>query len=307
MATQFNQFDASAIGEIDQSTVHVDGVLYPTIQWVYGNPAHKKMGGMDYQGGFFINEESCPNPNAFLEAGWEAVEWVHQDGSSTQGYWARDLEVSVINYRQRWEVQLDDGKRAAFSWDDYDKATAIGNATGRLHALIIVKGLEGEGQFVLTFRGVGAKAFYARNNIDAVLNQFQRTVIAAANKVSDEQARKNARTTGLRWPYRAFWLPIGPARTDKGEPVFVKAGSTTDAKSVVLPIAVGLPAKPVDVTGEVLGNYYIGNDMLKVVNEYYTQAEAQWSHAWDSLEPGVEPYKAESRLPDAETIAEEGI
>ncbi|MGV1049185.1 MAG: hypothetical protein ACOYD4_11760 [Solirubrobacterales bacterium] len=303
----FNGFDAGAIGEIDQTTVQTDGVLYPAVQWVYGNQALKKVGGMEYQGGFFIAEDAVPSPDAFEAAGWAKTEWTHQNGESTEGYWKRDLEIAVINLRTRWEVQSDDGKRLAFAWTDFDSAADAGRPVGRLHLLCLIKGLEDEGQFVFTFKGIGGMAVHAQRGSDTILSRFSRTILAAANKKSDEAARKNGRTTGKRWPYRAFWLPVGANRTDKGEPVYIKAGTSADAKNVVLPVAVGLPTKQSDVTDETLGKHYIGNDMLKVINGLWDAAEAEWTHAWDNLAPGTEPTKRNGNMPDAETFAEEGI
>ena len=159
--------------------------------------------------------------------------------------------------------------------------------------------------FVLTLKGMGGMSFYTQRG-DSAMGQMARTVLAYANKKSDEAARKNGRTAGLRWAWRAFWLPVGGARTDKGEPVYTKAGSADNAKYVVLPVALGLPVKPADVTDAHLDRYYICNELLSVVNGHYADEEGNWTHAWDNIVPGVQPYRNE-RMPDAETIAEEGI
>ena len=306
-------FDAGAVNDIDQSTVQIDGVLYPTVQWVYANPAMKKAGGMDYLGGFFIAEDAVSNPDAFLAAAWTATEWTHQDGTSTMGFWRRDLRIAVVNYRQRWEVQGEEGGNVAFAWTDFDSAKALAEGlgktpTGRTHALIRIEGMEDEGLFVLTLRGVGARAFAARNNNDAALAVFSRTVLAAANRESDIAARANKRETGKKWPYRAYWLPLGAARTPNGDPVFVKAGNASDAKSVVLPVAMGLPAKMSDIKADDLGKWYVGNDLLAVLRQDWYDAEENWSHAWDNIDPGVSTAPvAKENLPDAQTIAGLGI
>ena len=46
------EFDAGSVDSIDQSTVEENGISFPLLQWVYGNVAAKKHGGMDYQGAF---------------------------------------------------------------------------------------------------------------------------------------------------------------------------------------------------------------------------------------------------------------
>ena len=44
-------------------------------------------------------------------------------------------------------------------------------------------------------------------------------MIAAANAASDAAAKKAGKAAGKRWAYRAFWVPVGADRNDKGEPV----------------------------------------------------------------------------------------
>lgn len=263
-------FNPDAVANIDQDTVENDGPQYPVIQWNYGDLKSKKLGGMAYQGGFFISEEMAPGD--LTEYGWERTGWVHDNGDETEGFYARDLELSVVNSRKRWEVSAGDGRRYNFAWTDYDKAKEQGNPAGRTHFLVIIKGMEALGPFVLTLKGSAGMHFEGTRTVTGALTKFSRTVIAAANKLTKKG----------RWPYRAFWLKVGADRTDDGAPSFTKVGSGDKTSNVVVPIALGLPDKPENVN---LNDLYVGDETLTLVNEVYTD-NAEWAAAWNNIEPG---------------------
>lgn len=269
-------FDPNAVATIDQRSVANTGSLYPTIQWAYGDPKLKKAGGLEYQGGFFVPEEQV---NADAMTDWERTTWVHVGGSEVAGFYRRDLVVSIIAARKRWEVYGDSGIRS-FPWKAYDQAKDAGRPASRLHVLCLVKGLEDFGQFILTFKGSAAMAFEGVRG-DGVLTRFNGTVLRAANMASDAAARKNGQPTGRKWPFRAFWLPVGADRTSDGDPRFTEVGRGRDTSHLVLPVALGLPAKPEQVD---LGKFYVGNDLLAVGNDLWAEAEANWTHAWDTIE-----------------------
>lgn len=278
------EFNPDAVDSIDQSTVEGGGPSYPIIQWVYGDPKAKKFGGADYLGGFAIKAAQL-DADAMLAAGWTKTERTYESGASEEVFWKREAALSIVAERRRWEVTPDDGNRMVFPWDKYDAAKAAANgksAHGRTQYLVLVKGLEAAGPFVFTTKGAASQAFADYRNNAAVLTRFINTVIRAANIASDAAAKKAGKDTGKRWPFRAFWLPMGADRDAKGEPVYTEVGRTAKSK-VVLPIALGLPDKPEGVD---LKRFYVGNTLLTVVNDLH-DAAVEWRTAWDNIKPGA--------------------
>ena len=282
---QEQEFDAGLVDSIDQSSVEGGGPSYPLIQWVYGAITLKKAGGMDYQGGLFVKADKV-DAAAMEAAGWTKTERTFESGASEEGYWKREAAISVIAERRRWEVAADNGPRQVFPWDKYDAAKAAGNgsgAHGRNQYLVLVKGLEDLGPFVLTMKGAASKAFESFRDQNAVLSRFANTVIRAANAASDAAAKKQGKAGGKKWAYRAFWLPVGAARDAKGEPIYTEVGKPPKTSKLVLPVALGLPDKPEQVD---LKRFYVGNDLLTKVNELY-DASADWRGAWENIKPGA--------------------
>ncbi len=279
------EFDAGSVDSIDQSTVEENGISFPLLQWVYGNVAAKKYGGMDYQGGLFVKTDKVGD-DVLTAAGWAKVERTFKSGASEEGYWKREAAISIIAERKRWEITGADGKRQVFPWNKFDaaKAAIAGSAPrGRNQYLVLIKGLEDAGPFVLTLKGSAAMAFESYRDKDAVLSRFANTVIRAANAASDAAAKKAGNAGGKRWPYRAFWLPVGAARDEKGAPIYAEVGKGSNTTNVVLPVALGLPDKAEAVE---LKRFYVGGDLLSRVNELY-DASADWRAAWENIKPGA--------------------
>ena len=294
------QFDAGAVEGIDQSTVEQSGPTYPVIQWHYGDPKAKKAGGMAWQGGWFVKADQVDEAT-MLAAGWTREEWTHDSGASEEGFYRRELICSVVASRKRWEV-AGDGPRQLFPWGQYEAAQKVGRPSGRTHVLVLVKGLEGIGPMVLTLKGSSAMAFEGGRNSSGALPRFGQTVIRAANMASDAAAKKSGKAAGKKWPYRAFWLPVGADRTAAGEPNFVEVGQDKNTKRLVLPVALGLPDKAESVA---LNRFYIGNELLDTVNNLLI-ANAEWVAAWDNITPGATENGATATEANGETVPEVG-
>lgn len=312
MLEQEQQFDAGAVEGIDQSTVEQSGPQYPTIQWHYGDAKAKKAGGMAWQGGWFVKADQVDEAT-MLAAGWAKEEWTHDSGASEEGFYRRELAVSVIATRKRWEV-AGDGPRQLFPWSQYETATKAGRPSGRTHVLVLVKGLESVGPMVLTLKGSAAMGFEGGRNSAGALTKFGQTVIRAANMASDAAAKKAGKAAGKHWPYRAFWLPVGADRTAAGEPNFTEVGKDKNTKRVVLPVALGLPDKAENVA---LNRFYVGAELLDVVNNLLI-ANDEWVKAWENIVPGATENGAttgangddvadEVETPDAKVLAETGL
>jgi hypothetical protein len=289
-----NTFDPSAVEGIDQSMISDAGPIYPIMQWHTGDQKMKKAGGMDYLGGFFIKSDAIDD-ELMTKAGWEKTSWTHADGKEESGWWKRQVAISVISMRKRWEVYPDGGGRPlVFPWKSYDKAKAAGKASGRLQILTLVRGLEDAGAIVLTLRGMSALAFEG-NNRDSLgcLGRFQQTVITAANLTTQASRKK--------WPLFAFWLPVGANRDAKDEPVFDKVGSGNSTRHIITPIPLGLPNKPQEVKN--LGAFYVGNELLEVAKNLFVDASTTWVTAWDNLTPDQESGEAVTEEAAPEVVA----
>lgn len=286
------EFDVNAVETVDQSTVETNEIQFPLLQWHYGDPKARKYGGMDYQGGFFASESYAPD---LTEYGWEKTTWVHANGDETEGYYTRELELAVIRTRERWEVYTGN-TRLNYAWSDFEKAKAEGRPSGRAHHLVVIKGLEELGPFVLTLKGVAGMYFTGTGKVKGALTDFDRTVLRAANDKAKAAGKKGS------FPRRAFWLPVGAQRDGKGQPVFTEFGRGNDSSHLVMPVALGLPEKAEEVD---LNEYYVGSDNLARFSELYTEHE-EWANAWDDIKPGSSDERAEEAAAqtEAETLDE---
>lgn len=256
-------FNANAINTIDQSTVEDEGARYPTITFINGDPKMKKGGGVAYEGGWFIDLDKAPAD--MTEYGWAKDSFMTRSGVEIEGYWARQIEISVINQRRRWMV---DGQ--GFPWNAYEEAKAVGNPRGHQQFLVLVKGAESVGPFAITLKGHAGMSFQGARQYaqTGALSVFSKTVIAAAN----------AKTKPAKWPFRAFWLPVGAQKDAKGNPVFTEVGVAPNNSTVLLPVPIGLPEKATNVD---LNKFYVGDEVLAIVNQLNTES-ADWVAQWES-------------------------
>ena len=282
-----SEFDPNLVQGINQDDVEGGGPTYPTLQWHYGSNSAlaKKAGGMDYQGGFFINADQV-DEETMTGSGWTKVEWQHDNNSITEGWYKREAAIAIIHQRKSWESPQANGQNKRFAWNKFDAAKAAsstGKASGRLHVLCMVKGLESIGPMVLTLKGSASMAFEGKSGKGGVIPTFADIVIRAANNASDAAAKKAGQRAGKRWPYRAFWCPVGADRLANGTPNFVEVGQK-DKKWVALPITLGLPAKADQCDPR---KYFVGAELLAQVNDLF-DANRDWASAWDTLEGKAE-------------------
>ena len=261
-----------AVEDIDQDTVDTQGPEYPYIQWVNGKRELRPAGGIPYTGGWFMPASQV---EAGMLPGWNAGELVHRGGGSTDGFFRRDLTVAIIRNRRCWVINVGDDYQL-FPWQKYDGAKRMGKPTGKLQSLVLVKDLEGLGAVILTMKGSTSRAFAPSRRGDSVMNAFHRCVITEANKLV---IRKNGKVPG-KFPYRAFWLTVGPERNADETPAYTTVGSGTSSSPVTLPTALGLTDR---MDKAALGTLFVGRETLEWVNELYRDAEA-WATAWDTLE-----------------------
>lgn len=287
MSTKFN---AQAVGTIDQDTIESEGSLYPAISYHSGDPAKKKVGGLEYEGGWFISEDGAPTD--MTTYGWQKDSFVNRKGEEIPGYWTPEISVSVIRRRRRWVVS-----GQPFAWNQYEQAKETGSPRGHQQYLVLLKGAEDLGPFVIGLKGHAGMSFEGSRMYSSTgaLACFNRTVIAAANAMTKPQ----------KWPYRAFWLTVGSLK-EKGAPVFKEVGSGSDTSKITLPVPVGLPEKAAEVD---LDQFYVGDDVLTQVNQIFTDVEG-WANAWDSFTGatnGNGKAAAEDEEVSEEDLAEAGL
>jgi hypothetical protein len=258
------KFNASAVKDIDQDLIEQEGSTYPTIFLRNGNVAMKKVGGVAYLGGWFITEESAPTD--MTAHGWVKDSFTSEsNGEEITGYYAPSITVAVLAERKRW---MANGQ--SFTWNQFDQAKEAGSPRGSMQFLVVLKGAESLGLFMIGLKGHAGMAFRGSRNYSATgcLSCFSRTVIAAANAMTKPQ----------KWPYWAFWMTAAAANDGKGAPLFVEVGTTAKSR-IVLPVPVGLPDKAEKVS---LDDFYIGDDLLEQHKALRSEVQP-WVDAWDSF------------------------
>lgn len=266
-------FDINAVNDIDQSTIEQLTVSHPLIQWGSGDAKMKKAGGMAYRGGFFISEDYAPAD--MTEYGWEKETMITRKGDEIEGFWRPELTMSVIVGRKRWVVNQGDTS-INFGERDYNTAKEHGRPTGHHQYVVLLKDAVELGPFCLTLKGNAGKYFdRGDNKYPGVLAELVRTDIALANQLTKKQ--------GLRWPYRAFWLTVGPNADAKGEPVFITVGSGTDTSNIIIPRPVGMPEKP---SMDHLSEVGIERDFLTSTINPIFEDNKEWAAAWNNIKPG---------------------
>ena len=257
-----------AAGDIPQDTIDTEQQGYSYIQWVNGNKALKALGGITYTGGWAL---PCANIDAEQVPDWARGELQHGNGS-TEVWFAREITVSMVRSRKAWMVN-DGQTNQYFAWNQYDAAKAAGKPRGKLQILAYVKGLESHGPFMLTLRGSFARAI-----TEAILPAFTKYVLGPANAVNAKRGVKS------KFPYRAFWLTIGPMHEADGAPHFTEVGQKPNSSLVVLPVPVGLHD---ELTTADLGAMFVGKDLLTVTTLTYQEAEG-WATALEQAAPVTE-------------------
>ena len=261
----------SSVDDVNQDAVEEHGNRYPLIQWVKGDQKAKKAGGFDYHGGWFVAEDRCDLSGV---EGWEKVEWVRNDGSSVEGFYASNLHFSVLNHREWWEVTDDAGSKTRFGWNSYKEAAATGNARGRNQYLVAIKGMEDRGIFLVSLLGKAGEAFGSQRG---ALAKLSKVVVSKANDFL------RSKRDNRKMPFYSFWLNVGYNRDEKGNPVFEIVGKGKNTSTVCLPMAWDFP------TGEEKVDfltYYVGKELNAKFGEFFKESQ-EWAAQTDKIVSGV--------------------
>lgn len=314
------RFDPSLAGDIDQESVETYDDIYPTIQWVNATAKSVAKGekSMEGWGGWFMPERgNTPDEADLLAHGWAKEIFAPESGDvqGIPGYYKRDLTMIVVDFRERWQVTIPgeaqprmfgyNRKNKSAKWDTFEKARAHGAPAGRLQVLVYLKGFETFGPFSLTLGGNVAMAFHSDRGAESLLAHFSRTVLDAAYERSKQDAReRGSNEVAKRWPARAFYLTVGPARDASGVAQRTEVGKQGNTSWVTLPVALGLPDKKEEID---LDKWYVGNRMFRTATELYNEVQSGWSHAWDTLSPTVTVGAAAAKPAGARGLTSEEI
>jgi len=267
------------VDEVDQSTVEQQGIRYPYIQWVNGNPQLKALGGVPANGGWFMPAEQAVND---AMPGWTKGTLTHSTGAETEGFFRETLTFAPIRARRCWRVNTN-GRSQMYPWNQYDEALKAGHPAGKMQVLAIVKEWP-ETPIVLTMSGMVAKAFAPARQGETVMNAFKCMVLTPANKLSAKHGSKNI------WPWYAFWLTVQSTRDAKGGAAYQTVGREGAESKITPPVAMGLHK---DMTEEELGKLFVGQTVLKAAEMMYSEAEP-WATAWETMtRVEVEPVVAD--------------
>lgn len=287
------------VDDVDQDAIEERGNKYPLIQWIKGDQKQKKTGGFAWHGGWFIADKNADMTGV---EGWVKESWIRDNGDEVEGFYAPVLELAVINHREWWEVIEENGSKTRFGWNNYKGASEVGNPRGRNQYLVVVKGAEDRGIFQVSLLGTIGMAF---DNRTGALSKLSKTVIAKANDFL--RSKKDAR----KMPFYSFWLKVGYAKDEKGQPIFTTVGKGQKTSVVCLPQAWDFPTgdEKVDFL-----SYYVGKeqnakngDYFKESVEWAAQAAQVISGAFDKKDD-IAPSKAKVEHDDlAEKAAEYGV
>lgn len=290
-----------SIDSIDQSTVEQHVATFPLLQWVNGDVKMKKSGGVAYTGGWFISEENAGGLEQI--AGWTKDTLSTSNGTEIPGFFKRDIKIAIIHSRRRWMVRQQDQRPTWFPWKNYDKALAVagtGKPSGNEQLLVWVEGLEALNPCVVTFRGMVGMEFSGGQGSDGVIGAFGKRVITVANAALRAQGRKE------QFPYRAFYLPVGPQRDSTGTPLTKMVGPKGSQSPVTLPALLGVSMKP-DVAE--ISKLFVGKELLANLNILWTE-NLDWLHAWDTLRNNAQAQEDASVAKDTASagkiVAEDG-
>ena len=284
-----NMDELSAIADtIDQNTIERPTQAFPLLQWVNGSSNQKKIGGVAYTGGWFISQQSAGSLEELT--GWVKDTLITRNGTEVPGFFKRDVEIAFLHMRRHWRVVNEGDKAVFYPWNQYNDALDASSKgkkpAGNVQVLVWVKGLDILNPMVLTVKGyVSAELTGSRNN-EGVFGAFSTRVVGTINKALHAGGNKKS------LPWRAFWMPVGPQRDEKGLPVYTTVGQGTATSQVTLPALIGIVKHP---TAAEVRPLFIGKAMLDQLNVLWAEARCQdWAAAWDTVSQEQEVVASES-------------
>jgi hypothetical protein len=162
-----------------------------------------------------------------------------------------------------------------------------------------VKGLDLLNPVVLTAKGLVGAEIQGNNKTEGVLDAFSSRVIGTINNAMRAKGVKKS------FPWRAFWITIGPQRDADGTPIYSQVGRGKATSPVTLPTLVGVPRRP-DVP--LVKDLFVGAPLLETLNTMWSEPlSLQWAEQWDKQqqqETHVEP--AEDKGPSISMAAIDG-
>jgi hypothetical protein len=299
-------FNPARAQDIDQDTIleataALSGTKYPAIQFVNGKSNLAELGNdkLGFSGGFMLvidtndkndkqSDEETADKQAIADiliaakgSEWQAAKYTFHNGTVANVVWKRQAGFSFCVDRRAWITEVN-GERKYFAWTGYKTAEAESDPgkrpSSRSQFLTLVKGAEEAGPLMLTFSGNAGKAF------DAILLQFQGTVMAAANALQAAWAAgQKPPVDAKRFAPRCFYLPVGASRNDDGSPEFITVGKGDASSMVTPPQMVGVPENASEVSAAILGALSVSDENLGIASAI-VEDNQDWKKAWDSFD-----------------------
>lgn len=246
------------------------GSAFPLVLWVNGSPQGKAAGedSIAHLGGFFIGADQGIEP----PPGFKPCNLLTTEGEEVPGFWSRDLCFSPIRIRRAWRVDPGEGQlMQLFAHSDYEAAETLGKPRGVCH---VVAGIEGvDDAVMISFRGMTAKAMMGQGKERGIIPEYGARIIRAAKM----QARKAKRNKAF--PLCTFRLTVGPARDEKGKPVFTKVGQGSQTRQITMPTWLDEPSGL--VTKPHLNRLYVGNETFATYQAIHRECD-EWWEAWSA-------------------------
>jgi len=281
----------SVVETIDQDTIETQTQTFPIVQWVNGQNGMKKVGGVAYTGGWFISQESAGSNEAL--PGWVKDTLTIQSGEEIPGFFKRDIQIAYLHKRLRWRVTDKDNKSLFFPWNEYKEAKEAcesgKNPSGNIQILCWVKDLDVLNPVVLTAKGLVGAEFTGNRTTQGVLECFATRVIGTINNALRAKGVKKS------FPWRAFWMTIGPQRDAEGTPIYAQVGHGKATSPVTLPALIGVPPRP--EVNEVK-KLFVEAELLGILNTIWEEPRStQWAEQWDTRQQSTRVEPAEDQKP----------
>lgn len=239
------------------------GNSYPIIAFLNGAPKGAK-GTVDHTGGFFINVDDVPSTEALEAIGFKPFTKTTSTGDEIKGYSADQIEVYPVAKRRAWSVLPEGSKRSEiFAYNRYDDASVVGSARQVGHLLVLLKGAEDLGLFMVTFKGMVAAEVFGQ---DGIYRDFTKKVVIRARTLAALKGRRQ------KFPASFFSLTLGVDKDEKGKPKFTEVGEKTK-NMITKPVWVDRPGETLDSGG--LNALFAGRDKIARLQGFMIESE-EW-------------------------------
>lgn len=323
-------FNIDYSNDINQDEIETTELSYPMMGFSAGGAENVPEEGeairMKYAGGFYVTVETAEKLQNVSWDGWQKDRLVVKRGKNAGQVipvmWNRKITFAQVERRRQWVTVENDGVQTiGFPWSKWEmakSASSLSRANGHMQAVLLVKGLEAAGPFVLGMYGTKQMAWFgedesyrttgvlsvARNTIVKAANDYTRAVVDYQNAKTGQKSKANA------WDIHAFWITAGASINPDGTPRFIKCGKSGNEKLAILPLSADMPAmgfhdeamaiirkdlsileKPesnpvVKKMLDILGKYQVPANIWQAIKDTRSELDTRgWKAQWDNAQP----------------------